>query len=122
MTSMTGMNDPARISAAIAYIPVLGWLYVFFLQRKNSLAIYHLRQSIGLILFMIAVLAVWAVIAWLLAWIPFMAVLSAALFALVIAAYLYAVLIWVTGLLRALRSQSIPLPVFGHWADRLPIR
>jgi uncharacterized membrane protein len=116
------MNDPARFSAALAYIPVLGWLYVFLMQRKSSLAVYHLRQSIGLFLFMIAALVVWALVAWLLAWIPFLAVLSAALFALVIAAYVYAVLAWVMGLVRALRSQTTPLPGFGRWADRLPIR
>ncbi len=116
------MNNPARLPAALAYIPVIGWLYVFLAQRKNPLAIYHTRQSIGLILFLIAALVVWGIIAWLLAWIPYMAALSAALFALVIAAYLYGGVAWIIGIVNALNNRSTPLPGFGHWADQLPIR
>jgi len=122
MTSMTRTSDPARFSAAIAYIPVIGWLYVFLTQRKSPLALYHLRQSIGLFVFLIAVLVIWMVVAWLLAWIPYMAIVSAALFTLVIVAYFYGVIAWVLGLIKALRSEVTPLPVFGRWADRLPIK
>jgi len=116
------MNNPSRVSAAVAYIPIIGWLYVLFVQRKDALAIFHLRQSIGLFLFLLVVLVGWAVIAWILAWVPYLAVLSASLFALVILAYLYGVIAWVTGLIRALRNQEMPLPVFGNWANRLPIK
>jgi len=116
------MNNSSRISAAVAYVPIIGWLYVLFVQRKDALAVYHLRQSIGLFLFLLAVLLVWAVIAWLLAWIPYLAILSVALFALVIVAYLYGVMAWIMGLIKALRNQETPLPVFGSWAARLPIK
>lgn len=122
MTTLTHPSDPARFSAAIAYIPIIGWLYVFFTQRKSPLALYHLRQSIGLVVFLIAAFVVWAVVAWLLAWIPYMAIVSAALFTLVIVAYLYGVIAWVMGLIKALRSEVTPLPLFGRWADRLPIK
>jgi uncharacterized membrane protein len=117
------MSRPSRLPAVLAYlIPVIGWLYVLFFQRKNELAIYHLRQAIGLLLFLVATLIGWAVIAWILAWIPFMASLSAALFAIVIAAYLYGVVAWILGLINALSNRAVPLPLFGQWADRLPIR
>jgi uncharacterized membrane protein len=107
----------------LAYlIPVIGWLYVFFFQRKNSLAVYHLRQSIGLFLFLIGTMVGWAVIAWVLAWIPYMAVVSIALFAIVMAAYLFGVVAWLLGLSNALSNRSAPLPLFGQWANRLPIR
>jgi uncharacterized membrane protein len=107
----------------VAYlIPVIGWLYVFFFQRKNTLAMYHLRQSIGLFLFLIAAIAGWAVIAWVLAWIPYMGALGAALFTLVIAAYLFGIVAWILGLINALNKQVVPLPGFGQWADRLPMR
>jgi len=123
MTSVTSMNsNSSRISAAVAYIPIIGWLYVFLIERKNGLALYHLRQSIGLFVFLIGVLAIWAVVAWILAWIPYAAVFSVALFALVIVAYVFGVIAWIVGLVRALRSQSTPLPMFGRWAERLPIR
>jgi uncharacterized membrane protein len=106
----------------LAYlIPVIGWLYVFFFQRKNSLAIYHLRQSIGLFLFLVATLVGWAVIAWVLAWIPYMAVVSIALFAIVIAVYVFGIVAWMLGLINALSNRLAPLPLFGQWASRLPI-
>jgi uncharacterized membrane protein len=117
------MSRPSRVPAVLAYlIPVIGWLYVFFFQRKNTLAVYHLRQSIGLFLFLVATLAGWAVIAWVLAWIPYMAVLGIALFTIVIAAYLYGVVAWILGMINALRNRLAPLPLFGQWANRLPIR
>ena len=117
------MSRASRVPAALAYlVPVVGWLYVFFFQRKNILAIYHLRQSVGLVLFLIGTMVGWAVIAWLLAWIPYMAILSIALFAIVIAAYLFGVVAWILGLINALSNRLDPLPLFGQWASRLPIK
>lgn len=116
------MSTSLRLSAAVAYIPIIGWLYVYLFQRSNLLAMYHLRQSIGLVVFLIGTLVIWSVVAWVLAWIPLMAVLSVAFFAVVIAAYFYGAVAWVMGLLRALNNQLTPLPIFGRWASRLPIR
>jgi uncharacterized membrane protein len=103
-------------------LPVIGWLYVFFFQRRNPLAMYHLRQSIGLFLFLGATLIGWAVIAWALAWIPYMGALGAGIFTIVIAAYFYGIVVWILGLTNALNKRAVPLPGFGHWANRLPIR
>ena len=116
------MNGSSRLPAVLAYLPIIGWLYVLFLQRKNSLAVFHLKQSITLFLFLVAALVIWAVAAWILAWIPYMVVVSAALFALVIAAYFYGVVAWVLGVINALRNQMDPLPGVGRWAERLPIQ
>jgi uncharacterized membrane protein len=117
------MNKPSRLPAILAYlVPVLGWLYVFFFQRKNSLAIYHLRQSIGLFLFLVATLVGWAMVGWILAWIPFLAVLSIALFSIVIVAYFYGIVAWILGMSNAFSARETPLPLFGHWANRLPIK
>ena len=84
------MNTSSRLPAVLAYLlPVLGWLYVFFFQRGNSLALYHVRQAIGLVLFLVVTLVAWVVVGWLLAWIPYLNILSIALFALVVGAYCY---------------------------------
>jgi len=116
------MNRSSRLPAVLTYlVPVIGWLYVMFFQRKNSLAIYHLKQSIGLVLFLVATTACWALIGWVMAWIPYVAVLSIALFAIVIIAYLYGCVAWILGLSNALRARPAPLPLFGEWASRLPI-
>ena len=105
------MNMSSRLPAVLAYLlPVLGWLYVFFFQRKNSLALYHLRQAIGLVVFLIVTLIAWGVVGWLLAWIPYLNVLSIALFALVVSAYLFGIVAWLFGIYYALSDRESPLP------------
>ncbi len=115
------MSGAYRLSAVLAYLPVIGWLYVYLFQRQNKSALYHLRQSIGLFLFLAAAMAMWAAVAWILAWIPSMAVVGVSLFTLVIAVYLFGLVAWVMGILNAVRDKSNPLPWFGRWASRLPI-
>ena len=117
------MNMSSRLPAVLAYLlPVLGWLYVYFFQRKNPLALYHLRQAIGLVVFLIVTFMSWAVLAWLLAWIPYLDVLSIALFALVVGAYLFGIVAWLLGIYNAFCDRQSPLPLFGRWASRLPIK
>jgi len=116
------MNTSSRLPAVLAYLlPVLGWSYVFFFQRKNSLAQYHTRQSIGLFVFLIVALLAWVVVGWLLAWIPYLNILSIALFALVVSAYLFGIVAWLFGIYYALSDRESPLPLFGRLASRLPI-
>ena len=115
------MNRSSRLPAVLAYlVPVIGWFYVLFFHHKNSLAVYHLKQSIGLVFFLVVTTASWIVVGWVIAWIPYMAVLSMALFAIVIVAYLYGIVAWILGLSNALRARMTPLPFFGQWASRLP--
>ena len=117
------MNMSSRLPAVLVYLlPVLGWLYVYVFQRRNSLALYHLRQAIGLVVFLVVTLVAWAVVGWLLAWIPYLDVLSIALFALVVAAYLYGIVAWLFGIYNALCDRETPLPLFGRLASRLPIK
>jgi uncharacterized membrane protein len=114
-------NLPSRLSAAFAYVPVIGWIYVLFTQRGNPLAVFHLKQSVGLFLFLIAALVTWMIVAYVLAWLPLMAALSAALFTVVMVVYIYGAVAWIIGLINALKNRESRLPVFGRWADRLPI-
>ena len=115
------MSEHSPVPALIAYIPIVGWLYVYFMQRKNPFAVFHLRQSVGLFLFLVGTFVVWAVVAYLIALIPYMAVFSVALFTIVMAFYIFGVVAWVTGIINALNNKSTPLPLFGQWANRLPI-
>ena len=114
-------SAPHRFLACIAYIPVVGWIYILIFQRHDSFAMFHVRQSIGLFLFIAAIFLGWAVVAWLLAWIPYGAVLSISLFALVMAALILGVIAWVTGFVYALQGRVGFLPVFGRMANRLPL-
>ena len=108
--------------AALGYIPVIGWLLVLALQRKNPLAIYHVRQSIGLVLFLIVALVIWAVIAFVLSLVPMFSAVGVALFTLVMAAWFFGAVTLVMGVVNALNGKANPLPGFGQRAERLPIR
>src|SRR3954468_11410184 len=98
------MRNNSPFPALIAYIPIIGWLYVYLLQRKNPLAVYHLRQSVGLVVFLIMSLLVWGVIAYVIAIIPYMAAFSVAGFTVVMAAYLFGAVALIMGILNALKN------------------
>lgn len=116
------MSLSSRVSAIIAYVvPVLGWLYVYLFQRKDEFAVYHLKQSIGLVIFVVGTFILWAVVAYVIAYLPYMAVFGLTLFTLVIAAYIFAFIVWIKGILNVLSSEMKPLPGIGERANRLPI-
>jgi uncharacterized membrane protein len=111
-----------RLAAFLVYpLTVVGWLYVLLFQRDNRLAVFHLKQSIGLVAFTAGVTLGWAVLAWILAWVPYLFLLSMALFSLVIGAYIFAAVACVAGMINTWRARISPLPLFGRWADRLPL-
>ena len=116
------MDTSSRFSAVLSYVPVIGWLYVLLLQRQNAFARFHVRQAIGLILFLIGVFAGWAVITWVLSFVlPFGFLVGNALFALVVAAGIYGVFAWIIGIINASQGRAAMLPVFGRRASQLPI-
>lgn len=115
------METSQRIPAVIAYIPVIGWLFVLLTQNKNPFAIFHVRQAIGLILFLILAATAWAAITWVLSWLPFGFLVGNVLFALVIASFIYGIIAWIIGMVSAGRGKTTLLPVFGRRAARLPI-
>src|SRR5512133_525689 len=98
------MEKSQRFPAFIAYLlPVIGWIYVVVFERKNRVAYFHMRQAVGLFLFLILVTAGWAALTWLLAWIPYAFILGVALFSLPLTAYIFGVVAWITGMINALR-------------------
>jgi uncharacterized membrane protein len=112
-----------RISAFLAYLlPVVSWLYAWFFQRKSSLVMFHVRQSIGLFLFVLGMGVGWVIITWLLTWIPFGFLFGVVLFSLVITALIVAVVLWLTGMVYALLGRVKMLPIIGEKANQLPIR
>ena len=99
----------------------IGWIYALLAHRKNAFVFFHLKQSVGLLLFALGVAVGWFVVGWLLMWIPFGGVLTMALFALVIAAFLFALVNMFVGISNALHEEVEPLPFIGPWADNLPL-
>jgi hypothetical protein len=115
------MESSQRISAALGYVPVIGWLYVLLTQSKNKLAIFHLRQAVGLVLFLIVVFVGWAILTYAISFIAFGFLIGNALFALVVAAFIYGLVALWLGISNASRGKPIYLPIFGRRAAKLPI-
>ena len=116
------MDRPQRFPAFIAYfLPVIGWIYLALFASKNRYARFHLRQAVGLFLFLILVLLGWGIVAWVLAWIPYAVVLGMALFSLPLAAGIFSVIAWIIGMVNALSCRETCLPFIGSYSDRLPI-
>ncbi len=115
------MNRTARINALVAYLlPVVGWAYLLLFQRKNTFAMFHLKQAIGIFVFFIAVALGWGVVTWVITWIPYGFVLGVGLFALVIVAVFASLVFWLMGLANALNGRSAFIPIVGKRLNQLP--
>ena len=113
------METPDRLSAFLAYIPVIGWLYVILVKRQNSLSMFHLRQSIGLFIFLGATFAAWVAVTWIISWIPFGFMVGTALFTLVMTVYIFGIIAWVSGIVYALQGRMALLPLIGKMANSI---
>jgi len=117
------VSTSQRILAFLAYLLlVVGWIIVLLFGRRSRFAVYHMKQSIALVLFLLAVAAGWALFTWLSAWISFLFIIGVASFSLVMAAILFGLVAWIVGMGNALGAQMRPLPIVGAWAKRLPPR
>ena len=117
------MKAPKRYLAFLAYaVPVLGWLYVLLFQRDEEFAVYHAKQSLVLTIAAVLAPVASAVAAWVLALVPLLGpITAAALFALVILVDICLAVTWVIGMIYALQAKMKPVPVFGGWAEKIPV-
>lgn len=117
------MQTDKRLAPTLAWLlPILGWLWLWLQHRDDQRARQALRESLALWLAIIGALIAWALFAWLVTWLPFVGPLIAlASFSLVLVAWLLCAVLWLTGLQRALRSDSRPLPLLGRIVQRLPL-
>lgn len=114
------MHDTSdRLSAFLAYIPVIGWIYVLLAKRKNSLSMFHVRQSIGLFVFLGVAFVAWVAVSWILGWIPFGFMVGISLFTLVITAFIFGIVAWITGIVHAFQGRMILLPLIGKMANNI---
>lgn len=108
-----------RLPAAIAYIPLIGWLYCMIFTKRSPFVNFHLHQSLGLFVFLAAALLIWGIVTWVLSWIPFGMVTGIVLFTMVIIAFAVGAVAWIMGILNALSGRAVLLPIFGAAAYRL---
>ena len=113
------MESSDRLSAFFAYIPVIGWIYVLLASRQKSLPMFHVRQSIGLFIFLAGSFAAWVAITWILGWIPFGFMVGVALFTMIIIAFIFGIVAWVMGIIHALQGRMELLPLIGKTANSI---
>lgn len=106
-------NDNAKTIAIVSYITLIGWLIAFIMhgneQNKSSLAGFHLRQSLGILL---TGVAAWIVII-IMMFIPFLGWL------INLALLIGLLVIWIMGLVAAANGEEKPVPVVGNFYQDL---
>lgn len=96
-------SSNAQLIAIISYLSFIGWVIAFVLYQndKSELAIYHLRQSLGLNLI--------GVVGWIIFIIPIIGWLVAILY----------FVLWLMGLIYAAQGEIKPVPIVGEFFQNL---
>ena len=116
------MTTTNKLIAFLSYfLLVPGWLFVLVFRRKQPTELVHARQSMLINLVPILFYLVWLLFTWLVIAIPIMGPLVAWFaFAMLIAVSIALMVLWVVGMVKALRGDEKPLAVIGTWAAKLP--
>ncbi|WP_439181616.1 hypothetical protein [Carboxylicivirga taeanensis] len=101
------MNDQSRLISTVSYITIVGWAIALIIRQneepKSELALFHLRQSFGmLILFFVA---------------SFVKILlaSIALGWLGNAVGVVVLVLWLIGIIGAIQGRFTIIPIIGNW-------
>ena len=92
-------SSNAQLIAIVSYLSLIGWIIAFVLYQndKSELAIYHLRQSLGI--------NILGVIGWVVFWIPILGWLAA----------IFLFVLWIMGLIYAAQGEAKPVPLIGNF-------
>ena len=110
-----------RLFGFLAYLlGPIGWVLGFLVKRKDRFVRLHIRQSIGVWAGLIIGAVAWLLIGGAISVVPYFGPLLAfGSFALVIALAATCLILWVTGMLNAVRGRGRVLPIFGDRAERM---
>ena len=96
---LAGINDP-KVTSIIAYLTFLGWFIALFLNTpKDKFASFHIRQSLGINLFMMVGGALFII--------PILGWIAG------IACYIMGFLFWMYGFVTAFQGEDKPIPFLG---------
>lgn len=92
-------SSNAQLVAIVSYLTLVGWIIAFVLYQndKSEFAIYHLRQSLGIL--------ITGIIGWVVFWIPIIGWLAA----------IFVFVLWIIGLIYAAQGEQKPIPVLGKF-------
>jgi len=104
-----GKQDNSKIVAILSYFLVgIIWYFVDETVKKSSLAKYHVKQAINLLIIEIVVFILASVVMW----IP---VVGAAIHYIL---WVFFVVIWIIGLINAVNGAEKEVPIVGQFAER----
>ena len=110
--SNSGMDG--KSIAIISYLTIIGWViaYVMYSNNKSQLAIYHIRQSLFIMLVGIA----FYIVQTMLLFIPYLGWLISLL---LIPVGLVLFVFWIMGLIYAINGEEKPIPLIGAKAQQV---
>lgn len=100
-TTIENTKPQENSIAIIAYITIIGLIVAFVMnsEKKNAFASYHIKQSLGIALFALAIMIVGMipVLGWIISILGFFLI----------------VFLWITGLVNAINGKKKPVPILG---------
>ena len=92
-------SSNAQMIAIVSYLTFIGWIIAFVLYQndKSEFAIYHIRQSLGILIL--------GIIGWVIFLIPILGWLCA----------IFLFVMWIMGLIYAAQGESKPVPLLGQF-------
>jgi uncharacterized membrane protein len=110
-----------RIPAVIAYLFGLpGLLAAAALGRKSRFCLHHIRRSLELQIFLLALFCAWFVVLYLLILIPYAGFpLAVSLFGIVTAGAVFCLALSVRGLINALKGERVFFPLVSGIPERI---
>jgi uncharacterized membrane protein len=100
--------------AIISYITFIGWIvsYVMYSNNKSQLAIYHIRQTLGLFITGFALY----IVMFIFLFIPILGwIISIIIWVCLVALFV----LWIFGLVSAINGQEKPVPVIGETIQKI---
>jgi uncharacterized membrane protein len=97
------VSSNAQLIAIVSYLTLIGWIISFVLYQndKSELAIYHIRQSLGILIL--------GIVGWVVFWIPIIGW----------AAGIFLFVLWLMGLIYAAQGEARPVPLLGNFMQDL---
>jgi len=92
-------SSNGQMLAVVSYLTLIGWIIAFVMYQndKSELAIYHIRQSLGILII--------GIIGWIVFWIPILGWLAA----------IFLFVMWLMGIIYAAQGEMKPVPLLGKF-------
>lgn len=100
-------SSNAQLIAIVSYLTLIGWIIAFVLYQndKSELAIFHIRQTLGI--YLIGIVGV------LFFWIP----LIGWILSIILPIFIF--VLWIVGLINAAQGETKPVPLVGDFIQDL---